>query len=645
MKTRELYEFGPFRLNPAERLLLRDQRIVSLPPKAFDTLLLLVEQSGHLMTKEEMLKRLWPNTFVEEANLAQYISAIRRALGDREGGEPYIETVPKAGYRFVAETRTVATEPVDAMAPTALEETAPASAVSARRFSQVRIGVIAAATAGLSLLVLFFGWHSRVVAVRGSSTGASPSQIQSIAILPLVNLSADAAQEYFSDGLTDELITKVAQIGSLHVISRTSVMGYRHSLKKAPEIGRELHVDSILEGTVERGSDRVRIRIQLIRSATDQHIWAESYDREIKDVLQLESEMAREIAQRIGQLGPALAVESGRIHQVPSEAHEDYLRGRYRWNQRNEAGLRAGIGHFQKAIEMDPLYPQAYAGLADSYLMLANWGFIPAAEGYSKAEAAAHKALELDSQLAEAETSLAYATLLYDWDWAGAESRFRRAIEFNPNYATAHHFYSVYLMTAGRHAEAQREIERARELDPLSLIINSVVGWIYYEGRRYDKAIEQCQRTVEMDPHYAPSLLDLGSVYLARGESEKAIELFRQARAIAGDTATVLSYLAQGYARSRNSTEARKILEQLEGKPNKFVSPWELALIHAALDDKNRALGLLETAADQRASWTVLIGVDPRVDNLRTEPRFRLLLERIRMPLGVPHPIARAALH
>src|SRR5262249_38705116 len=258
--------------------------------------------------------------------------------------------------------------------------------------------------------------------------------IRSVAVLPLVNLSPDPAQEYFSDGLTDELITKVAQMGSLNVISRTSVMGYKHSSKKAPEIGGELHVDSIVEGTVERVADRARTRIQLIRTATDQHIWAESYDREIKDVLQLESDVAREIAQQIGQLRSERRTAPTSDHVVPSEAHEQYLRGRYRWNERSEPALRAGINHFKKAIELDPLYAQPYAGLADSYIMLENWGFIAPTEAYPMAEAAARQALELDDRLAEAHTSLAYAAFLFDWDWSGAETRFRRALELNPNY-------------------------------------------------------------------------------------------------------------------------------------------------------------------------------------------------------------------
>ncbi len=615
-----------------ERLLLRDTTAVYLPPKAFDTLLLLVEHSGHLLTKAEMLRRLWPDTFVEEVNLAQNVSAVRRALGKQESGEDYIETVPKAGYRFAAETRSVARD-IPAGEPAHTEQSPAIPAAERPWFRKpYSAGFRILAIAGVIALLACSWWLTR--APTGENIPAA-ARIRSIAVLPLVNLSADPTQEYFSDGLTDELITRVAQLRSLRVISRTSVMGYKHTLKKAPEIAAELRVDSILEGTVERSANRVRIRVQLIATPSDQHLWAESYDVETRDVLQLESDLARDIAQRIGRLKSPPAEQPARNRIVSPEAHEHYLKGRYRWNQRDEAGLRAGIWHFQRALDLDPVYPDAYAGLADSYLILANWGFIAPVDGYPRAAAAARKALELNDRLAQAHTSLAYATLLYDWDWPNAEAGFRRALELDPNYATAHHFYSVYLMASGRHSDAQAEIERAHELDPLSPIINSVVGWIYFQGRRYDNAAEQCQRTLEMNPDYLPGLLDLGTIYLARGENAKATALFQRARAIGGDTVPVLSHLARGYARSGNATGAKEILHRLETSTNTFISPWDLALVCAALGDTDGTLEYLERAADQRVGWIVLAGVDPRLDQVRSAPRFTRLLERIRRKMPI----------
>jgi TolB-like protein/DNA-binding winged helix-turn-helix (wHTH) protein/Flp pilus assembly protein TadD len=629
-----VYEFGPFRLDQAERRLRCAGQPVPLPPKVFDTLFELVSNSGRLLTKEELLKRVWPGTFVEEANLAQNISAIRRALDACAPGIRYIETVPKSGYRFVAETRRVEKRPATAVTASADISPEPLRSTSDGhgRRSSTWLAVVVAILVIVGSTGWFAGRNARTFKAR-ETVAAAATPIRSIAVLPIVNLSADPAQEYFSDGLTDELITRVAQVGAFQVISRTSVMGYKGTSKKVPEIGAELHVDSVVEGTVERVRDRVRIRVQLIRTATDQHVWAESYDREVADVLQLEQDVAREIAQHIGQL--KREPEPVRRHAVPQEAHEEYLKGRYRWNERSETALRMGIGHFKRAIEVDPLYAEAYAGLADSYIMLENWGFVSPADAYPVAEAAARKALEIDDSLGDAYTSLAYATFLFDWDWSGAEKRLRRAIELNPNYSTAHHFYSVYLMAAGRHEEAQREIERARDLDPLSPAINGVVSWIYYEGRSYDKAMEQCRRAVDMNPAYANSRLDLGGVYMVRGEYEKALVEFGRAQAIVGDTPSVRSYLAQGYALSGNKERARGILQGLLA--SKFVSPWELALIYDALGERNQALTQLERAADQRASWIVIMASDPRLDDLHADSRFNQLIDRVHIP-GRPAP-------
>jgi TolB-like protein/Tfp pilus assembly protein PilF len=506
------------------------------------------------------------------------------------------------------------------------EET-PHALVGWRRRPWLAAGTVLAAALVAVLWLNVGGWRARLV------RRAPNLRIESLAVLPLENLSHDPDQEYFANGITDALITDLAQIGSLKVISRTSSMQYKQTKKSLPQIARELNVDGIVEGTVQRSGERVRITAQLIHGPSDKHLWANSYDREIKDVLRLESDVADEISEQIGHVASAQSGRPARELSISAEAHESYLKGRYHWNQRTESGLRAGVQDFQKAIELQPDYPEAYAGLADSYITLANWRFIAGKEAYPRAEAAARKALELDDHLAEAQTSLAYASFLYDWDWSGAEQRFRRAIELSPNYATAHHFYSIYLMAAGRHAEAQAEIRRAQELDPLSLIINSVVGWIYYHGRQYDLDIQQCERTVEMDPNYAPALMDLGMIYMRTGDYPRALAQFERAQAIAGDTSVVLSYLAQVRALSGNQSEARKILRRLE-KPSTpmFVSAWDLALIYAALGEKEKALTQLEKAADQRVGWIVLLGVDPALDSLRAEPRFRALQRRVHIP-------------
>lgn len=619
LEAKHFYEFGTFRLDPAERLLLRDNHPVPLAPKAFETLVLLVQNSGRLLTKDELMKRLWPGTFVEEVNLAQNISAIRRALHDKNGEGRYIETVSKAGYRFIGDARRVAAgaPATDRAAGAELAYSAAPWWKSPQSMLVLPLAALIIALVGLNLARL----RGRIVAIN--------PHIQSLAVLPLENLSRDPEQEYFADGMTDELITDLAKIHALRVISRNSVMQFKGKRKSMPQIARELNVDAVVEGTVQRFGDRVRIRVQLIEGPKDRHLWAETYDRELHDILQLESDVARQIARQIGHLTSPERTQPVRQQPVPTEAHENYLKGRYRWAQRTEPGLRAGIKHFQTAIELAPSYPEPYAGLADCYIMLANWGYMPSAEAYANAESAARKALQLDDQLAEAYTSLAYATLLYEWDWVGAEQKFRRAIELDPNYATAHHFYSIYLMAAGRHPEAQSEIRRALELDPFSLIINAVAGWVYYEGRQYDQGIQQCEKTVETDPTYTPALLNLGMIYLKTQQYDKAISQFERARAVAGDTGVILSYLAQGRALSGDKTEARKILSQLE---KMFVSPWDLALVHIALGDKDKALSFLEKAVDQRVGWVVRLGVDPALDSLRGDPRLITLQRRVRIP-------------
>ncbi len=442
--------FATFEVDLRAKELRRNGLKVSLQKQPFQILEMLLERTGELVTREEIRSRIWPaDTFIDfEHSVNTAVKKLRQALGDRAENPVFIETLPRQGFRFIAELRSSA--PAAVLEPAPTSEAVPVAPLNSAppvvvpsvpqpvRGRRVLWGALIGALAVISMLTY------RALSRRQDASGQamSTAAIQSIAVLPLANLSSDPEQEYFSDGLTDELITRLAQIRSLHVISRSSVVGYKHTLKKAPEIGQELHVDALVEGTVERVQDRVRIRVQVIRTSADQHLWAESYDRELKDVLQLESDVAREIAHRIGQVASAQGAQFAAVRMVSLEAHENFLKGRYRWNQRTEAGLLAAIRHFQRAIELDSRYAQAYAGLADSYIMMANWGFMPAADAYPNAESAARKALEIDDQLAEAHTSLAYATFLYRWDWSGAEKRFQRAIELNPNYATALHFYS-----------------------------------------------------------------------------------------------------------------------------------------------------------------------------------------------------------
>jgi TolB-like protein/DNA-binding winged helix-turn-helix (wHTH) protein/Tfp pilus assembly protein PilF len=608
-----------------------------LAGQPFQVLQALLEHPQEIVTREDLRERIWPgNAFIDyELALKKAVNRLRELLGDSAESPHFIETVPRRGYRFIGTITPPLSVPADSGEHTvgAVEMTGPPiDELRSKTWKPSKL-LGSFALACVAAVVLW----SNVDKLRSRIFARPRSlEIHSVAVLPLENLSKDPEQEYFSDGMTDELITDLAKVGQLQVISHTSVERYKGTKLPLREIARELGVDAVVEGRVMRSGDRVRITAQLIDARTDRHLWADTYERDVRDILGLQDEVAHRIATQVGiNLTAGGQTEMASTRVVDSAAQEAYLKGRYRWNQRTEAGLRAGIKYFQKAIDLDPNYPQAYAGLADCYIMMANWGFMPPAEAYPNAEVAARKALALDDHLAEAYTSLAYATLLYDWEWSGAEQKFRRAIELNPNYATAHHFYSIYLMAAGRHTEARAEIRRAQALDPFSLIINSVVGWIYYEGRQYDQAIQQCEKTVEMDPNYVPALLDLGNIYLRTGDYKKAIAQFERARAVAGDKSIVLSYLAQVRALSGDRAAAQKILYQLEKPaPPMFVSTWDLALIHLALGDKEKALSFLEKAVDQHVGWVVRLGVDPALDSLRVEPRFKVLQQRIRIPLA-----------
>jgi TolB-like protein/DNA-binding winged helix-turn-helix (wHTH) protein/Flp pilus assembly protein TadD len=622
LEAKHLYEFGAFRLDPAERLLLRDNQPVPLAPKAFETLVLLVENSGHLLTKDELMKRLWPETFVEEVNLAQNISAIRRALDDKNGGPRYIETVAKGGYRFIGEPRRVA-----AGVPATDRAAEAELAVSAAPWWRSRRSMLALPLAALIIALLGLNLDR----LRGRMLAINP-HIQSLAVLPLENLSRDPEQEYFSDGLTDELITKLAQIGSLRVISRTSVMGYKKASKKAPEIGQELHVDALIEGTIERVQNRVRIRVQLISTSTDRHLWAESYDRELKDILELERDVAQEIARQIGHLTSGQRLDLTQQRPVSAGAYENYLKGRYRWNQRTEAGFRAGIMHFQKAIELDPGYAQPYVGLADSYVLLGYYSVLPPYEAYPRAKAAAKKALELDPMLGEAHTSLAGALQDFDWTWTEVEREHRRALELSPGYATAHQWYGNYLNMMGRFDEAQAQIRKARDLDPLSLVINCNVAWAYHLARKDDLALEELLKIREVDPNFYWAHLALGRVYVQKKMYAEAVSAFERAAELSRDNSMVLSELGHAYAVAGRQHDVDRILSRLaELSEQRYVAAYDRALVYVGLGQKETAMAWLERAYRERNRSLQFSRVEPRLDPMRSHPPFQNLLKRLNL--------------
>jgi TolB-like protein/Tfp pilus assembly protein PilF/predicted Ser/Thr protein kinase len=489
---------------------------------------------------------------------------------------------------------------------------------------------VALAALGLVLLLAGLGWR-----LGWLPPGPRPGQIQSLAVLPLENLSHDPEQEYFADGMTDELITDLAKIGVLRVISRTSVMHYKGSKKTLPEIARELKVDAVVEGSVEHSVDRVRIRAQLIHAADDRHLWAESYERDVRDVLALQDEVARTIANEIKvKLTSQEQAQLTSARPVNPEAHELYLKGRYYWNKRTPEALKKSLEYFQQAIDKDPSYALGYAGMADAYAMLGSgeYGILPPKEAFPKAEAAAMKALEFDSALAEPHATLGYSKD-FDWDWQGAEREFKQAIDLNPGYTTAHHWYAIHLTSLGRNTEAIAEIRKAQSLDPLSLIISADVAWVFYFARRYEQQGEQARKTLEMDSNFAIARMYLSYSYSHMGKHKEAVAEMKKAVDLSGGSLPMVGNLAYIYALAGRRYEAIKILNDLKARSKReFVSPDVLAQIYTGLGDKDHAIAWLEKGYEQRSDFTSLLKVLPELDPLRSDPRFKDLLRRVGFP-------------
>jgi TolB-like protein/Flp pilus assembly protein TadD/tRNA A-37 threonylcarbamoyl transferase component Bud32 len=463
---------------------------------------------------------------------------------------------------------------------------------------------------------------------------AAAPRIESIAVLPLANLSGQPQQEYFADGMTEELIATLGKLSALRVISRTSVMRYKKTEKPLPQIAKELNVDAVIEGSVLRAGGRVRITAQLIQASTDRHLWAETYDRDLRDVLALQGEVAQAIASEVkAKVTPQEQALLASARLVNPAAYELYLKGRYEWNKRSEEGLKSGLEYFQQAIKLDPGYALAYSGLADCYEVLGNNVFLPGVEVYPKAKAAAVKALELDQSLAEAHTSMAGVLEDYDRDWASAEREFKRAIELNPNYATAHHWYALALALMGRGEEAVREIEQARRLDPLSVRINANVVLVLYLGRQYDRAIVEARKAIDLEPNDSTAHIYLGQTYLQKGMHQEALAEYQKVQSLAPTRSDTPLNLARAFAATGNREKALKMLDALE-KPSKrrYISPYGMAAAYASLGEREEAFAWLERGLNDFDGHMNHVKVDPVLDPLRSDPRFQALLRRMNFP-------------
>jgi serine/threonine-protein kinase len=498
-------------------------------------------------------------------------------------------------------------------------------------------------TRGLSAAAVATGTPPRGLAAPSSSTAdiAAPAPpaprgagatVDSIAVLPLGNLSHDPEQEYFADGMTEALITNLAQIQALRVVSRTSAMRFKGVRKPLPEIARELGVAAIVEGTVARSGQRVRITAQLIEAATDRHLWARSYERDLSDALALQADVARAIADEVQvYLTPVERERLSWARRVDPEALEAYLRGRHHWNRRTETAIRRGIEYFQEAIRLDPVYAQAYAGLAIAYDSMGSYNYLPPGEAYAKSLAAVRQALEIDDTLAEAHTAHAGLLFSWNWDWPAAEAAYKKAISLNPNYAGAHHWYADMLSALGRHDEAIESIRRAYEIDPLSLPVNMTLGTTLFYARRYDEAVERQLRTIELDPSFAPVFRNLGGSYEQMGRFEEAAAAYEKSAAMSPDL-TALALEAHLFAVSGRKDEAKRLLAKLEveGK-GRYLPRYSVAAVYAGLGEHDAAFENLERAYEMRDRGMVWIKVSPRLDPLRPDPRFSDLLRRMKL--------------
>jgi TolB-like protein/DNA-binding winged helix-turn-helix (wHTH) protein/Flp pilus assembly protein TadD len=633
--------FGVFELNVRSGELRKQGRKIRLQGQPVHILICLLENPGELVTREELHRRLWPaDTYVNfEHGLNAAVKRLRRALDDSADNPRFVETLPRRGYRFLAPIQTAnAAEDIPVVNEIPPSEPEPASANLPEVTDAVDLSKKTVlfervrwtppwkrfALAMLLVLGIFTVWMLR------PKNGQSPV-IRSLAVLPLENLSHDPSQDYFSDGMTDELITELGQISQLRVISRTSVMTYKGARRPLPEIARDLNVDAVVEGTVLRSGDRVRITAQLIQAPADKHLWAQSYEGDVRETLALQRQVARAIAEQIRiELTPHERDVLKSVKSVNAEAYEAYLKGRYFWNKRTGDGLRKAVDYFQQAIEKDPNYAQAYTGLADSFALLGDWeyGVLAPTEAYPQAKAAATKALELDSNLGEAHISLAFSLDGFDWDFASAEREFRRGIELNPGYATGHQWYAGHLTLFGKDSEAIAEMKKAEDLDPLSLIIGADLAEDLLIAHKYEEAIQRSRKTMDMDPHFALAHYQLGQAFLQKHRYDEAIAELEKAVAFSGGSTTSTSSLAYAYAVSGRRNEALKILNDLKSQPReKFSNAPEIALVYVGLDDKDQAMAWLEKGYAERFNPGVLMR--PAFDPLRSDPRFQDLLHRI----------------
>lgn len=585
------FTFGPFLLEVKERVLLRGNRPVALTPKAFATLLMLVENAGHIVEKDELIKTLWPDTYVEEGNVAQNIFKLRKILGTNRMGKPYIETIPRRGYRFLAT--------VNRSQDLAIEPNGNPYRKASKELSERN-------------------------AKRESST------VKSIAVLPLSYATPDENLEYFSDGLTESIISRLSRLSQLRVMARSSVFRYKDREIDPKQVGRELHVGILLTGKILQLNDCLVIRVELVDTATGWQLWGEQYHHKPSDILGVQEKIAKEIAVQLSlKLTGEQESQLLKRHTDNVEAYHLFLKGRFLWNKHETVALGKSIRCFEKAIDLDPNYALAFAGLADSYQRLSNLTLGPR-EALPKARAAAARAVALDDTLAEAHCAWGFIKMFYDHDWQDAEREFGRAIALNPGASLPHQRYGTYLTVVGRLEEALTETRLAQQLNPLDFQVAVNLASILSLMKRHGESISLLLQTLELEPNYRTAHYALGCAYRAQGNYAAGLQEFEQVRRMERDSDLALGSIAHLHALSGNRPAAERILsELLELRKCRYISPYSIAIIHIGLGNKEDAFNWLERLYDDCNDWLVWLRVGPEFDPLRADDRFDSLLQRV----------------